>query len=141
MGTWNCEAASLPKLSLEEMALKFSPDVTGQPHTALGQGYYRTSIQQGTEPLEMALTTETMLYQSNEHFVDSFYGDFWVDWRDDKAGLTLSIHQAHQNFPKKLRVDKDGIECWLYPGDETPAPVLQGMGKTHCIQLHFDNCL
>ena len=125
------------KLSLEEIALKFRPNVTGQPHTALGQGYYRTSIRQGTESLEMALTTEDMLYQSNEHFVDSFYGDFWVDWRDSKAGLTLSIYQAHQNFPKKLRVDKKGIDCWLYPGDVKPALLLQGMAKTHRIQLHF----
>ncbi len=125
------------KLSLEEIALKFRPNVTGQPHTALGQGYYRTSIRQDTGPLEMALTTETMLYQSNEHFVDSFYGDFWVDWRDGKAGLTLSIYQAHQNFPKKRCVDGKGIDCWLYPSDVKPALLLQGMAKTHRIQLHF----
>ncbi len=85
----------------------------------------------------MALTAETMLYQANEHYSDSFYGDFWVDWRDDQAGLTLSIHQAHQNFPKKLRVDQAGITCSLYPAGETPAPLLQGMGKTHRLQLHF----
>ena len=125
------------ELSLEEIALKFRPKVIGPPQMALGQGYYRTSIRKGDKPLEMSLTTETMLYQSNEHFVDSFYGDFWVDWRDDKAGLTLSIHQAHQNFPKKLRVDEDGVDCWLYPGDEKPTKMLQGMAKTHRIQLHF----
>jgi hypothetical protein len=78
-----------------------------------------------------------MLYQSNEHFIDSYYGDFWVDWLDEQAGLTLSIHQAHQNFPKTLRVDAQGIVCSLYPDDAKAAPLLQGMAKTHRLQLHF----
>ena len=126
------------ELALEAIELAFAPQANGSPHLALGQGYYRTAIQESDGgALEMALTTETMLYQSNEHFIDSFYGDFWVDWRDDDAGLTLSIHQAHQNFPKKLRVAQDGIICSLYPDDAPPAPLLQGMAKTHRIQLHF----
>jgi len=25
----------------------------------------------------------------------------------------------------------------LYPDDAPPAPLIQGMAKTHCIQLHF----
>jgi hypothetical protein len=85
----------------------------------------------------MTLDAETMLYQSNEHYIDSFYGDFWVDWCDDRGGLALSIHQAHQNFPKKLRVASDGIACALYPDEVPPARMLQGMAKTHRIQLHF----
>ena len=55
----------------------------------------------------MIINTETLLYQSNEHYSDCFYGDFWVDWRDAAGGLSLSIHQAHQNFPKGLHVDAE----------------------------------
>ena len=128
-------------LSLKEVGLKFAPNrVPGRastPKLALGEGYYRTNIQQGTEPIEQALTADTLLYQSNEHYVDCFYGDFWADWRDDESGLTLSIHQAHQNFPKKLRVTSEGIECGLFPSDAPPAKLYQGMGKTHRIMLHF----
>ena len=131
-------AEEAAELSLEGLELVFQPCSETSPHLALGQGYYRTAIQESDgEPLEMALTTETMLYQSNEHYIDSFYGDFWVDWRDDQGGVTLSIHQAHQNFPKKLRVAKDGIVCGLYPDDAPPVPLLQGMAKTHRVQLHF----
>lgn len=126
-----------PELALEALDLAFRPEANGTPHLALGEGYYRTAIEEGDQPLEMALTTETMLYQSNEHFIDSFYGDFWADWRDDQGGLTLSIHQAHQNFPKKLRIEPDGIVCSLYPDEATPAPLFQGMAKTHRLQLHF----
>lgn len=125
------------ELSLESLGLSFRARAAGTPELALGQGYYRTSIQRGTDAQEMALTTDTLLYQANEHYVDSFYGDFWVDWRDGQSGLTLSIHQAHQNFPKKLRVDAGGIDCWLYPPEAEPAPLLQGMAKTHRVQLHF----
>ena len=127
------------ELSLESLTLTFQPKPRAEsPHLALGQGYYRTAIQESDgDPLEMLLDTDTILYQANEHFIDSFYGDFWVDWRDAAGGLTLSIHQAHQNFPKKLLVTRDGIVCGLYPDDAPPAPVIQGMAKTHRIQLHF----
>ncbi|MBN1218022.1 MAG: hypothetical protein JXM69_03755 [Anaerolineae bacterium] len=125
------------ELSLEALSLAFRPEAEGTPHLALGEGYYRTTIKESNTALELALTTETLLYQSNEHFIDSFYGDFWADWRDNRAGLTLSIHQAHQNFPKKLQVDQDGIICWLYPDEAAPTRLLQGMAKTHRLQLHF----
>jgi len=130
------------ELSLEGLQLTFHSRATGTPRVALGQGYYRTAIQEVTcaspgDALSMVLDAETMLYQSNEHFIDCFYGDFWVDWRDDLGGLTLSIYQAHQNFPKALCGSAAGIVCALYPADAPPAPVLQGMAKTHRIQLHF----
>jgi len=133
----HAEAAA--ELSLESLTLTFQTEVrVASPHLALGQGYYRTAIQESDDaPLEMLIDTETVLYQANEHFIDSFYGDFWVDWRDETGGVMLSVYQAHQNFPKKLRVAKDGIVCSLYPDDAPPAPVIQGMAKTHRVQLHF----
>lgn len=126
-----------PEYQLNALNLVFAPNSRSSPKVALGQGYYRTEIQQSDDSLEMALTTETMLYQANEHFIDSFYGDFWVDWRDETAGLGLSMYQAHQNFPKKLSVNRDGIVASLYPEEVESALVLQGMGKTHRMLLHF----
>ncbi|MBN1874140.1 MAG: hypothetical protein JXA33_07905 [Anaerolineae bacterium] len=139
------------ELSLEGLELAFRPHLgmnlqanntksaeAGSAKLALGQGYYRTAIQTSEDaPLEMSLSTETILYQENEHFIDSFYGDFWVDWRNAQGGMTLSIYQAHQNFPKALRVTQEGITCALYPQDAPPAPLFQGMAKTHRLQLHF----
>ena len=132
-------AEEAPELALQGLTFTFQPEpADASPHLALGQGYYRTAIQESDDaPLEMMIDTETVLYQANEHFIDSFYGDFWVDWRDATGGVMLSVYQAHQNFPKKLRVAKDGIVCGLYPDDAPPAPLLQGMAKTHRIQLHF----
>jgi hypothetical protein len=124
-------------LAIKTISLRMQGDAVGKPKVALGEGYYRTRIQQGEEALSLAITAEMLLYQSNEHFIDSFYGDFWADWRDDAAGLTLSIHQAHQNFPKALDVDSTGITAHLYTEDNPPARIIQGMGKTHRLQLHF----
>ncbi len=124
------------KLALEELRLDVRPPVRGTPRLALGEGYYGTQIREGTEPLELSLDAETILYQSNEHYVDCFYGDFWADWREEDAGVALSIHQAHQNFPKALRVAPEGITGSLFPSDAPPATVYQGMGKTHRMLVH-----
>ena len=128
----------LPQVTLQSLRLDFAAEQAGKPpQLALGEGWYRTAISQSDSEVSQTLDTETMLYQSNEHFIDSFYGDFWSDWRGHQGGLCLSIHQAHQNFPKKLHGHTQGIACWLYPAGEPPAPILQGMAKTHRIQLHF----
>lgn len=124
-------------LSMREITLVMGGEAVGDPRLAVGEGYYRTRIQQGEERLSNVIDAETLLYQANEHFTDSYYGDFWANWRDDVAGVTLSIYQAHQNFPKRLTVDRDGIAAFLYSEDHPPARIIQGMGKTHRLQLHF----
>ena len=127
-------------LQVEQISLDFHPQTQGATRSALGEGYYQTRIRQAAaaeEALEMTISGETLLYQSNEHYVDCFYGDFWCDWRDEQAGLTLSIHQAHQNYPKKLWVGEEGISAGLYPDGEAPALLYQGMGKTHRMLFHF----
>jgi hypothetical protein len=127
-------------LQVEEIRLDFHPHAQGPVNRALGEGYYQTRIQQaGPEdgPLSMTIDGETLLYQANEHYLDSFYGDFWTDWRDERAGLALSFHQAHQNYPKALSATPEGIQAWLYPPEAQPAPFFQGMGKTHRLLLHF----
>jgi hypothetical protein len=129
-----------PELALESLTLRFRPEGGREapPQWALGQGYYQTQIQEsGEAPLAMVIDTETLLYQANEHFIDSFYGDFWADWRDTTGGLGLSLYQAHQNFPKGLRVTAEGIDAQLYPETVAPAPLLRGMAKTHRLLLHF----
>jgi len=130
-------AEEVEEIALRSLELRFRPQVEGRPRVALGQGYYRTEIQESDEQVSMLLDAETMLYQSNEHYIDCFYGDFWTDWRDDSGGVALSIYQAHQNFPKKLVADRQGLVCSLYPTEVGPAPILRGMGKTHSMMLHF----
>ncbi|MEZ4869694.1 MAG: hypothetical protein R3C14_50680 [Caldilineaceae bacterium] len=128
------EAAAV---QLEGLTLSFEPHWHGPVKLALGEGYYRTAIQESDELVELELNAETMLYQANEHFIDSYYGDFWADWRNEQGGVTLSVYQAHQNFPKALYANAEGLTCFLMPADAPSIRILQGMGKTHRLQLHF----
>lgn len=135
---WFLHCEDEKELQLRGLLLDFRPVCSSKKaQMALGEGYYLTGIQENDKSLEMAITADTLLYQSNEHFEDCFYGDFWVDWRKENAGLAASIHQAHQNFPKKLRTTPEGIDCWLFPDDTAPATLYQGMSKSHRLMLYF----
>jgi hypothetical protein len=124
------------KVYLEELRWDLRP-AGKAAEVALGEGYYKADIKRGRGPFETLVDGERIVYQAFEHFVDSFYADFWADWRSAQGGFALSIYQSHQNFPKKLAVDADGITCSLYPAEVTPAPVYRGMAKTHRLLLHF----
>ncbi len=117
--------------------LQHDEDPATTPALALGEGYYRTRIQTASSAIAMDIDAETLLYQANEHFTESFYGDFWVDWRQGTRGLAVTHYQAHQHYPKALRADTTGIVADLYPSSAQPARILQGMGKTHRLLLHF----
>ena len=127
-------------LHLAGLSTGFRPDPArsqGFSQVALGEGYYRTHIDTSQSAVALHIDAETLLYQSNEHFTESFYGDFWVDWRAVQGGLALSHYQAHQHYPKSLQTDAAGIEAGLYPLEAEPARILQGMGKTHRLLFHF----
>ena len=136
-----CHVGEEEEVVLESLELAVRPAGGENVRFALGEGHYRTAIRRGCgaggEALERTLDAETVLYQSWEHFPDCFYGDFWADWTDDRGGVAVTIHQAHQNFPKGLSADARGLTCRLYPAGQAPARILRGMGKTHRMQLYF----
>ncbi len=127
-------------LHLTALSAGFRPDPATRPafrHVSLGEGYYRTSIETSRSGVAMDIDAELLLYQANEHFTESFYGDFWVDWQTAQGGLALSHYQAHQHYPKRLEADPAGLKASLYPWGAEPARILQGMGKTHRLLFHF----
>jgi len=126
---------SVAEVMLSEIALTLRPSASGSVQCALGEGHYQTGITRG--PAERVLDQETILYQAVEHVLEVFYGDFWVDWRDGEGGVAVTIHQAHQNFPKALKVDESGIRVGLYPAGQSPVGILQGVAKTHRMMFHF----
>ena len=120
---------------LGDIGMTFRPKQTTGARQALGEGYYHTSIKKG--PAEMLLNQETILYQSVEHVLETYYGDFWADWCDDSGGVAITQFQAHQNFPKRLKVDASGIDVEVYPSSQQPTRILQGVAKTHRFLFHF----
>ncbi|MEM2561124.1 MAG: glycoside hydrolase family 127 protein [Candidatus Bathyarchaeia archaeon] len=127
----------VPEVIIKEIGLHISKEPKGTPRLAIGEGYYQTRIEHSTKALEKLINAETILWQSNEHDEECFYGDFWADFMDEESGLAVSIYQAHQNFPKALKVNSHGITVLLYPSVEKPIGILQGVAKTHKIMLNF----
>ena len=107
---------------------------------ALGEGHYRTGVKEGEG--ERVLNAEEIIFQAVEHVMEVFYGDFWADWCDGEKGVCITPFQAHQNFPKGLRVHKGGIDVGILPAGEGPIKMLQGVAKTHRMQFYFhDNSM
>ena len=84
-----------------------------------GQGVYRTlkvieRVRGGDRPFRQPATTRR---DPSEHHEEAFIGDRWVDWNGPRGGVTLTIRQAPQSFPKRLRATPDALEAFLYPRD------------------------
>ena len=80
-----------------------------------GQGVYRTLKVVSECEVEIGVDAARMLRDPSEHHNEAFIGDFWVDWNGPRGGVTLTIRQAPQNFPKRLRATPDALEAFLYP--------------------------
>ena len=122
-------------IDLSEIALRFQSAASGDVRCALAEGYYRTGVKQG--PGEMVLNAESIIFQGVEHVMEVFYGDFWADWCDGEKGVCITPFQAHQNFPKGLKVHDRGIDVGILPAGESPIKMLQGVAKTHRMQFCF----
>ncbi|MHB9030530.1 MAG: RIFT barrel domain-containing protein [Candidatus Latescibacterota bacterium] len=63
---------------------------------------------------------------------------WWADASDGSRGLTASIQDMSQNYPKGIRVHPDSIVTDLYPPTEKqPLIIRQGWSKTHTVMLFF----
>ena len=43
-------------------------------------------------------------FESNEHNSEVFYGTFFGDLTNSEIGLSATVFQAHQNFPKAIKI-------------------------------------
>jgi hypothetical protein len=126
---------SAKSIDLSEITLKLTSSATGDVRCATGEGHYRTSVKEG--PNALLLNAETIVYQAVEHVLETFYGDFWADWSDTQKGVCITPFQAHQNFPKGIAVHENGIDLDIYPSNQNPIKILQGVAKTHRMQFYF----
>ena len=121
---------------LSEVGLVIRPEQSGEVKCAIGEGnVIGTHIQEGTG--ELVLDKETIIYQEVEHVLETFYGVYWADWCDGEKGVTVSPFQAHQNFPKGLKVTEEGIDVGIFPAGQPSVKILQGVAKTHRFRFYF----
>ncbi len=63
---------------------------------------------------------------------------WWADSSTAERGLTASIREMSENYPKAIRICPDQVDIDLYPPEEKkPLAFHQGWQKTHTILLYF----
>jgi PcRGLX-like protein central beta sandwich domain/PcRGLX-like N-terminal RIFT barrel domain len=63
---------------------------------------------------------------------------WWADSSTSEGGLTVSIQEMSQNYPKAVRIAPDRIDIDLYPaGEKKPLAFHQGWQKTQTMLLYF----
>lgn len=110
--------------------------------TAIASSNYSSRIVQGLqgEKLYHIIDAKQLLMEANEHIPETFYGTFFANWQDKKSrGICVTLYQAHQNFPKALTAEKEGLKIEILPQNSGGIRLIQGMAKTHRCFLHFHN--
>jgi hypothetical protein len=133
---------SASELSIQALELKLEMNTEGRSASDLQLGLGRSNYGtlyltgDGNDQLSHLIDAEEMKYEANEHIPETFFGTFWSDWSiQGNGGVAVTVFQAHQNFPKSLRVDSNGMTVSLIP-EGMPTRLLQGMAKTHRLFLH-----
>lgn len=114
--------------------------------TCAASSNYRTDFLIGEhgEAVSKYVDAQSLVYESNEHFAEVFYGTFFADSTDKDGGVCVTIFQAQQNFPKAVRADSEGVSVMLVPetapesgGDKVVME--SGMSREQKFLLHFHN--
>lgn len=123
-----------------ELRLRINSEEGSKISTALATSNYKSDISQGkgNDRLYHIIDGNGLVNEANEHIPETFYGTFWGDWCSDKeGGICATVYQAHQNFPKSIEVNNDGISIGILPMQCCGLNLMQGMAKTHSLFLHF----
>jgi hypothetical protein len=102
---------------------------------------YHSDIRTNTSNMPGLYTmidADYLLNDANEQTPEVFYGSFFADWNSkDKGGLCVTLHQAYQNFPKALLVNKEMMSIEILPAEHGGIKYYRGMAKNHTFFLHF----
>lgn len=109
--------------------------------TCAASSNYRTDfvISENGEPVSKYVDAKSLVYESNEHFAEVFYGTFFADSTDKDGGVCATIFQAQQNYPKAVRADSEGVSVMLVPEGADKVVMESGMSREQKFLLHFHN--
>ena len=107
--------------------------------TCAASSNYKTDfvISQNGEALSVCADANSLVYESNEHFAEVFYGTFFADSTDKDGGVCATIFQAQQNYPKAVRADSEGVSVMLVPEGVDKVVMEPGMSREQKFLLHF----
>ncbi len=99
---------------------------------------YKTSFRVSDgAPVQRVIDTAYLMNEANEHFTEVFYGTLFADRTDSSGGVCATVFQAHQNYPKAVRSDRNGISVMLVPENTEKVVLQSGMSREQRFLLHF----
>jgi len=121
--------------SISTMSMKVCPVANGDVKTYAAHSVKNTIYREGD--VELLIDEEFLKFAETEQSPEVLYGTFYADWRDETRGIAVSIYQAQQNFPKRLAVCKDCLTVDLIPQETGEVEFIEGVSKTHRMQILF----
>lgn len=107
--------------------------------TCAASSNYKTSFAIGKAgaAVTKVVDAKSLVYESNEHAAEVFYGTFFADRTDENGGVCATIFQAQQNYPKAVCADQNGIRVMLVPEGIGEVVMESGMSREQKFLLHF----
>ncbi len=114
-------------------------DTETPARSCVANSNYKTAYQvsENGELVSRVIDAEWLMNEANEQFAEVYYGTFFADVTDEKAGICATVYQAHQNFPKALEADRNGINIMLVPEGAGTITMQSGMAREQKFLLHF----
>ncbi len=124
---------------IKELPLIEAKIGTDTVRTCVGRSNYKTNFLIGKdgEAVELVIDANSLIQEANEHYAEVFYGTFFADRTEPDGGISATIYQAQQNFPKAIRADQAGIFIWLVPEGVQSVEMESGMSREQKFLLHF----
>lgn len=109
------------------------------PHTMVGRSNYKTSFSIGTnaESLDLVVNADSLIGEANEHFAETLYGTFFADYTGQRFGVTATVYQAMQNYPKAVKAASSALIIYIIPEGVEDIAFAPGMSRTQSFRLHF----
>lgn len=125
--------------ALEGFEQEIREKTTTGIRTVSGISNYKTrfTISGNGNTVGNCITGPFLVGEANEHFAEVLYGTLFADHSDEKGGVCATIFQAHQNYPKAIKADKDGVCVFIIPEGEEKVVFSPGMAREQRFMLHF----
>lgn len=107
--------------------------------TCVGRSNYKTNflIGKNGKAVDLIVDADSLIQEANEHYAEVFYGTFFADRTEADGGVSATIYQAQQNFPKAVKADQTGIFIMLVPEGVNHVEMESGMSREQKFLLHF----
>jgi hypothetical protein len=132
------------KLRIDSYTMEYHPyskgeGRSGQVRTCAAASNYRTQFltDENGGYVEKRIDGEYLKYEANEHFPETFYGTLFADHTDDLGGLTATVYQAQQNYPKAVSAQSDGLTISLVPERMEAVVMWPGMAREQKVLFAF----